>query len=277
MKILFLLPLFLMALSGTELVLGTIASKPHKKIELFRALTTYLEEKLNKQASIKPIFAPDMVSMKEKIKNNEMNIFIDSIYATVYMMKHAGSQPLLRRWKNGSATYQSVIMVRKESGISELKGLKNRVVGFEDEYSSSGYYVPKSDMQKIGLRVSPENSAKDGDVKYRFTGGDDDKNPILQLLMGGVDAASTASGVADKLPTESNLVEIYRSNHIPRHVVSFKNIDKKLKDTIIKILLDMDKDKDGQKILEKFEQTTKFEPLTEDDALIISSYLEIME
>jgi ABC-type phosphate/phosphonate transport system substrate-binding protein len=53
---------------------------------------------------------------------------------------------------------------------------------------------------------------------------------------------------------------------IPRQLVSFsKNVDKKLKKEILDILLNMHKDNEGIKVLEKFSKTKKFSVLKKDE------------
>ena len=92
---------------------------------------------------------------------------------------------------DGSTGYHSIMVARKDSGITKIEDLKGKKLGFADPDSTSGYLVP--------LVTLPE--AIGGPVKEFFgeTGfGGGHENLVLEVVKGTFDAGTTwGSGVGE--------------------------------------------------------------------------------
>jgi phosphonate transport system substrate-binding protein len=71
-----------------------------------------------------------------------------------YVLAHArcGALPLVRLNTGGSATYQSLIMVRRDSTIASLAELAGRSVGFGAPLSTSSHLMPRWMLLSAGLK-----------------------------------------------------------------------------------------------------------------------------
>lgn len=147
-------------------------------------------------------------------------------YAKVALAKADAVQPILTTVQtDGSKGYYSIMVARKDSGITKLEDLKGKKLGFADPDSTSGYLVPLVSLPKdIGMPVK-EFFAETG-----FGGGHE--NLVLEVLKGTFDAGTTfGSGVGefktgytsgnlkkmvDKgILNMDDLVELWRSPMIP--------------------------------------------------------------
>ncbi len=249
-----------------KISIGTIDTEPEEKIGKFQAVAEYLESNLN-GIKVSVEIPKNINTAIKQINNNKLDIFIDSVYPTLLVQKSTDIQIVCKRWKKGQEGYKSVIFVNANSPISKLEELKGKSISFEDEHSTSGYYIPKKDIEKNGLKIS--NDGDINSIKYEFARSE--KNTAVWLLYGKVDAAVTDDKTF--LEFDKDLFKIiHKSKLIPRHLVSFsKRIDKKLQDKIIKILYEMENTKEGQKTLKEFSKTKRFSPLTKDDLSLIEA------
>ncbi|TCN31311.1 phosphonate ABC transporter substrate-binding protein [Sinorhizobium americanum] len=147
-------------------------------------------------------------------------------YAKIYLAKADAVEPILTTVQtDGSTGYHSIMVARKDSGITKLEDLKGNKLGFADPDSTSGYLVPLVTLpEAIGAPVK-EYFGETG-----FGGGHE--NLVLEVLKGTFDAGTTfGSGVGefkdgytsgnlrkmvDKGVLDMNdLVELWRSPLIP--------------------------------------------------------------
>ncbi|WP_026619736.1 phosphonate transport system substrate-binding protein (plasmid) [Ensifer sp. WSM1721] len=113
-------------------------------------------------------------------------------YAKIYLAKADAVEPILTTVQTDGATgYHSIMVARKESGITKLEDLKGKKLGFADPDSTSGYLVPLVTLpESIGAPVK-EYFGETG-----FGGGHE--NLVLEVLKGTFDAGTTfGSGVGE--------------------------------------------------------------------------------
>ena len=113
-------------------------------------------------------------------------------YAKIYLENAEAVEPILTTVQtDGSTGYHSIMVARKDSGITKIEDLKGKKLGFADPDSTSGYLVP--------LVTLPE--AIGGPVKEFFgeTGfGGGHENLVLEVVKGTFDAGTTwGSGVGE--------------------------------------------------------------------------------
>lgn len=85
-----------------------------------------------------------------------------------------------------STTYQSQILVRSDSGISDINGLKGKKFAFVDTLSASGYLFPLLKIKEKAGTDPKSFFAANGIV---FAGGHD--KAVLALYQGSVDGAAS--------------------------------------------------------------------------------------
>ncbi|WFU49955.1 phosphonate ABC transporter substrate-binding protein [Sinorhizobium terangae] len=147
-------------------------------------------------------------------------------YAKIYLAKADAVEPILTTVQtDGSTGYHSIMVARKDSGITKLEDLKGKKLGFADPDSTSGYLIPLVTLpEAIGAPV------KEFFGETGFGGGHE--NLVLEVVKGTFDAGTTfGSGIgefkdgytsgnlrkmADKGIVDMNdLVELWKSPLIP--------------------------------------------------------------
>ena len=250
------------------LTLGAISDDPASKIEDFQPLADYLAAHLT-DAGIrqgKVVVAPDLETMMDYLETGQVALFFESPYGALTVYEEIGAVPLLRRWKKGVGEYYSLIVVRSDSGITDLDGLLGQVIAFEDPGSTSAYLLPKAHLIGLGYQVSEksgETSAVGNDeIGYVFTGAEE--NIIAWVLHGKTAAGALSTNDYEELPPEeqNQLAILAQTVAIPRHIALARpGMDKALQTRLVELLLGMHQTPEGQAVLETFERTSQFDPL----------------
>ena len=163
-------------------------------------------------------------------------------YAKVYLTDPNAVEPILTTVQTDGATgYYSVMVARKDSGITSLEDLKGKKLGFADPDSTSGYLVPS-----VTLPAAIGGPIEEYFSETGFGGGHE--NLVLEVVKGNFDAGTTwASGVGefkdgytsgnlkkmvDKgIVDMDGLVEVWKSPQIPNGpVVVRTGLDTEMRD-----------------------------------------------
>lgn len=148
-------------------------------------------------------------------------------YAKVYLSKPDAVEPVLTKInEDGSFGYYSIGFARTDKNIGDLKDMKQKVFGFGDPNSTSGYLIPSIEIPEAGYDMNPGAYFKD----VIFTGGHE--QTIVAVFNGDIDAGVSwgdglgawedgfNSGAFRKavdagLVDMTQLTEIWRSKVIP--------------------------------------------------------------
>ena len=123
----------------------------------------------------------------------EMASMGPSVYAGAWIDTNGRVEPLLvPEERDGTISYVSVMVVRADSGITNLEGMRGKSLAWADANSASGYLVPRFLLRRAGLGL------ENGQYFSRtgFAGGHE--QGIVALLQRQFDAAVTwTSGQGD--------------------------------------------------------------------------------
>jgi phosphonate transport system substrate-binding protein len=116
-----------------------------------------------------------------------------SAYAGAWLDTQGGVEPMVAaEEEDGSIGYVSVMVVRADSGIADLEGMRGRALAWADPNSASGYFVPRFALRRQG--IDPEPGRYFG--RTGFGGGHE--QAVVAVLQRQYDAAVTwASGQGD--------------------------------------------------------------------------------
>lgn len=135
------------------------------------------------------------------------------------------------------ASYQSIIIAQKDSGINSLSDIKGRTFAFVDPGSTSGYMVPATAFLKAG--ITPEKDFK----QVMYSGGHD--STIVAVGTKKVDAGAVADriyerGCAKGLADCSKIKVVWTSPEIPNDPLLYRRdlsdaLKKKIRDAFFKV------------------------------------------
>jgi phosphonate transport system substrate-binding protein len=164
------------------------------------------------------------------------------------------------------AEYQSLIFSNKDSETSRLEQLRGKMIAFEDPGSTSGYFLPKVLLLKKGFKLA-EKSALDAKVSPKEIGyvfastGVNVVNLVLSNRVAGGAFSNDDYGVLDE-KRRAAVTILAQTEMFPRHLVSVrKDLDPLVKNHLKEVLLSMHQDEAGRSIMQKTDNTTKFDLL----------------
>ena len=251
-----------------KIVLGDISDEPVKKIGRYQPMADYLANQLGKfgigVGEVK--IAPDIETMAQMLKDGEVDLYFDSLYPAILVREQAGGDIILRRWKKGKAEYNSIFFTRSDQGLTSLADLKGKIIGFEEPFSTSGYFVPLVYLLEAGFKPIEKrqvtSSVKKNEVGYTFTS--DDENTIQWVIRNKVAGGVVDSTTFSEIPPETRqmLTILAETEKVPRQVVVMAAKGEPAQQEAIKtILIEMDETETGQEILQIFEETKQFDEL----------------
>jgi len=256
-------------LNGKSLAMGLVFQNPREPVpEPLRELVGYVARKLSSTPAISGtvVVAPTASQLVKLLDEKRVDFYMESPYPTYLINRQGAASLLLRRWKGGMGEYRSVIFTNKESGISRVDDLRGKMIAFEDAGSTSGYFMPKLLLlnKRLTLTEKPGLDAKVAakEIGYIFAGSD--KN-ILNLVLAKKVAAGAFSNddyaaVGEKEKSAISILE--ETATMPRHLVSIrKDIPAPVAKRLKEILLAMHEDAEGRGILQRTDNTTKFDLL----------------
>jgi phosphonate transport system substrate-binding protein len=251
---------------GGALVFGRVHDDPVRSIRDRQEFVDYIAKKLAPVgfSGGKILVVEKMQLLAQALKEGKVDLFHDSVVPSLVLAKWAGSVPILRQWKYGEADYDGLIVVKKSSGINSLADLKGKVIAFEEPHSTSATILPRMLLEENKLKliqVKAPGTVKPDAVGYMYGA---DGSSVNVLITGRVDAATTIAREIDRLKPEirDSLKVIGKTISVPRQILSVsKNLDPKVVSALKEVLINMDKDAEGQGVLHRQQNTTKFDAI----------------
>jgi len=255
------------AAEAPTITLGVISKRSQTEVEpQYRDFVRYVARRLAAKppSEGKVLVAPTIVRLEKLIEEDKVDFYMESPYTTYLINQQGLALPLLRRWKSGAAEYRGVLFTKKDSGAERVDDLRGRMIALEDPGSTSGYFLPKVFLAEKGLKLSEKSSldaaVAPGEVGYIF--GYTTPRVIELVLTRKVVAGAFSNEDFDRLDAKkkSDIVIIGETENFPRYFVSIrKELDPEVAGRLQEILLAMHQDAEGRAILEKLENTTKFD------------------
>ncbi|WP_340260543.1 phosphate/phosphite/phosphonate ABC transporter substrate-binding protein [Roseobacter sp. HKCCA0882] len=183
-----------------------------------KPLAAYLEETLGKDIEL--IVTTDYSSMIEAMRFGRVDVaYFGPASYTIAKAKMEGGdldiEPFAARVKDGSTTYQSVLIANVESGIDSIDDIEGSGidVAFGDQASTSSHFAPKYTMMLEGV-------TEGDDYKQNFTGAHDAVARNVELgnaAVGGLSRPIFESLVAKGTVDPAKVVVIGYSADIPQY------------------------------------------------------------
>ncbi len=248
------------------LAIGIVSDDPAKEIEAAQPFADYMAKQLSelgiKQGTI--VVTPDIDAMIEKLKSGEVDLYYESAYGALSAYENGSAIPLLRGWRKGVSEYHSIILVRKDSGITSVEGLAGKMIAFSEQKSTTGHFLPEAYMVTAGLTLSekadPGSGVLGNEVGYIFTGSPE--NMIASLMSGKVAAGAEEDSVYAGLTKEQQdqLVILAKTQDIPRSfMLASAKMSVALRERIVTVLKEASNTEEGTAAIKSIKKTTIFD------------------
>lgn len=192
-------------------------------IRAFAPARQYLEKELGMK--IEEFKATDYTAVVEAMRSKKIDLAYFGPFSYVLAAKRANARAIIGGSEGDGklATYHSVLITHKESGLKTMEDVKAKSkqlsISFVDPASTSGHLIPRGGLEAMGIQV-------DKDFKeIIFAGGHDAS--VLAVKARKVDLGATWEGglqrVIDKgLATKEEVPVIWKSAPIPRSPVAVR-------------------------------------------------------
>lgn len=259
--------------AGQTITFAMVGYEPQRIRAELEPFVGFINQFLAEQdIRLNPFVAESRDAIRRAIQNGEVDFYLDSPFSIYSAVETGAMKPVARQWRDGVAEYNSIILARKDSAIRDFDELQKLLIAFEDEGSSSSYFLPASMLRKAGYQLVEDGttSSASGEtfMRYQFSGWDN--TSLDWLLSKKVDLAAVSSIFYNDLSNEiKESVRIVReSPKIPRHLMAVRStIDAEIEDTVIGILMDLETSSEGRAVLREFYNTRRFDPIPYESEL----------
>jgi phosphonate transport system substrate-binding protein len=254
-------------------------------VDRFSDFVRYLAVRLTSTPDMegKVVIAPTPFRLARLIDQKRIDFYMESPYPTYLVNSVQGVARLTaRRWKGGIAEYRGLIFTAKNNGINNLEDLKGKLFVFEDPESTSGHFLPKHYLTRKGFKFTDKSrfnpNALPADVGYLFVGSQEKVVEWVLAKKAAAGAFRNYDYARLDAKKRSALTILADTERLPRHLLSVrKYFPPPLADRLEKLLLAMHEDAEGQEILKRSDDTTKFDLLPEGDAGLRRRLTEIFQ
>ena len=250
--------------------------------EHFRDFVRYVSLRIapGSAADDKVILAPTPFEMAKLLEQRRVDFYFESVYPSYTInYVHGAGKAILRRWKGGAAEYQSIIFAKRDGGIKQLADLRGKTMIFEDPGSTSGYLMPKLFMSRNGYKLvekrsyDPNLGATDVQYSFAYLRSKLIEAVLTQQVAAGAISDDDYNGLDEK--RKSAMVILAQTERLPRHLVSVRSdLDPQIVGKLTDLLVAMHDDPEGQRILKKTDQTSKFDPIPGGEAALRKRLLD---
>lgn len=193
--------------------------------------------------------ATEYAGVIEAMCSDPAEAHIGSLATFAYVMAHERgcANAVLVSVRYGSPVYNGQIIVRADSGITEVSQLAGKVFCRPDPLSTSGWIIPQLDLLAAG--VNP-----DTDLQVLDAGSHD--AVVAAVYNGECDAGAVYVDARTNLQEEhpdimEALAILHVSTDIPNDGVQFiPGLDQEIQDQIVQALLDMVETEEGKEALD---------------------------
>jgi phosphonate transport system substrate-binding protein len=221
-----------------------------EQVERYEPLAGYISKKMGMKIKLK------ILTRYGNIIDNFVSLGLDGAFfgSFTYALAHRkiGVQVLARPESlNGRSTYYGLIFTRKDSGIKNIRDMKEKRFAFVDKATTAGYLLPLAYFRKHGI----DNYRTYFKETY-FTGTHEDA--IYDVLNRKAEIGAAKNTVYERISKtdkriQRDLIILERSPDVPENGLAVRSdLDIVTKKRLKEVLLNMQSDPKGKTVLKNF-------------------------
>lgn len=218
---------------------------PRAMVEKYQPLMDYLSAKTGRPIELHPFATnPEILG---KLGSGDIDALILGSSGAARAIRDIGAVPVARPEKGGISGYRGCVIVRKDSGVKKIEGLKGKRFDYVEKGTSAGYIYPRALL--VGKKLDPDAFFSTA----TFAGKHD--IAVMKVLNGESDGASVKAGDLEKLSgsdprVAAEIIVLEKSGLYPDGTLLFrKGYDAATVKAVEKVLLGIEKDPEGKAAL----------------------------
>jgi phosphonate transport system substrate-binding protein len=259
------------AADDDELVFGRVTDNPKADYGRMRPLLDYVVPRMADVGirSGRILMARDNQQMVSYLRRGKVDWLTETPGSTATYRERAGARILLLSERGGTARYQAVMFARADSGIASLADLRGRSIAFQNNASTSAYFLPAAEILGAGLPLvvlaSPSDRPSADVVGFVFARSE--LNISTWVHKGLVDAGAFSAQDWDDLEQmpeafRGDLVIFHRTPFVPRAMEVVRgSLAPRVEARLREVLLAAADDPAAGPALQALWRTTRFRPL----------------
>ncbi len=236
---------------AVELNIGLIPEQNvFKQSRRYKPLGAYIKRKTD--IKIKFTILPRYGNIINNFSEKNLDGAFWGSFTGAMAIEKLGIQPIARPVNlDGTSSYRGYIFVHKNSIIDSVEKMEQSVIAFVDKATTAGYLFPMAYFSEHGIKNIDAYFKE-----YFFTGSHD--AAIYAVLNKEAEIGCAKNTVFDLLARDNpkikdDLVILAKSPDFPSNGLGLKkDISPEIKKKLKQVLLDMEKDPEGKKVLEEF-------------------------
>lgn len=256
------------------LVLGRISDDPRLHYEQLKPLLDYVVPRM-RDVGIREgrvLMARDPQQMASYLRRGRVDWVTETAATAMLLQARGGAQPLLLTERDGVSQYRTVFFARRDSGIEGLHDLRGRSVAFQNNASTSAYFVPSIELLRrelpLSLLLSPMDRPSQDTVGYLFARSELNiaawvhKRMVDAGVMSDIDWNNPA-----RIPNayRGDLAVIHISEPVPRALEMVRgDLAPEVQARLREVLVEAASDPRARDALRHFFHTTRFMPIQGD-------------
>jgi phosphonate transport system substrate-binding protein len=256
------------------LVLGRISDDPKTHYEQLKPLLDYVVPRMA-DVGIREgrvLMARDAQQMASYLRRGQVDWVTETAGTGMLLQERSGAQPFLLTERDGVSSYRTVFFVRRDSGLKTLEDLRGRSVAFQNNASTSAYFVPAIELLRrrmsLSLLLSPMDKPTGGSVGYVFARSELNIGAWVHKRL--VDAGTMSdidwnNPARVPLSYRNDLEVVHISEPVPRALEMVRaDLDPKVQARLREVLIEAASDPRAAEALKYFFRTTRFLPIDDD-------------
>ncbi len=261
------------------LVLGRISDDPKTHYEQLKPLLDYVVPRMA-DVGIREgrvLMARDAQQMASYLRRGQVDWVTETAGTAMLLQERGNAQPLLLTERDGVSRYRTVFFVRRDSGLQILEDLRGRSIAFQNNASTSAYFVPSIELLRrrlsLSLLLSPMDKPSDRTVGYVFARSELNIGAWVHKRL--VDAGTMSdldwNNPARVPPSyRKDLEVIYTTEPVPRALEMVRgDLDPKVQARLREVLIEAAGDPRAREALQYFFRTTRFMPIDDDTRRVL--------
>lgn len=264
------------------LVLGRVSDDPKQDYARLQPMLDWVVPRLAdvgiREGRI--LMARDNQQMVSYLRRGKVDWLSETAAAAVTWQERAGARLLLLTERGGLSSYQAVLFTRRDSGITSLADLRGRTIAFQNDASTSSYFLPATEILAAGVPLvvlaSPSDRPSVDVAGFVFARSE--LNISTWVHKGLVDAGAYGEQDwrdLDRMPEafRRDLVVFHRSPSVPRAMEVVRgDLDPRVAARLREVLLSAADDPTALPALRAMWNTTRYRDVDPASTAALESF-----